>query len=165
MSIPGKARLFWPLLVTLLGTDCATKELAETRLAPAVPEQVMGDYVRLTLAYNRGAALSISVGGHSRLVFSLAAVVAIVLLARFYRRIPAPSPGLVAAIALMIGGALGNLLDRLRSPRGVVDFIDLGIGSYRFWTFNVADVGVSIGAVMLAWFLARSDRAEERSAP
>jgi signal peptidase II len=44
----------------------------------------------------------------------------------------------------------GNLLDRLRSERGVVDFIDLGVGSVRFWTFNVADVGVSIGATLLA---------------
>ncbi len=48
-----------------------------------------------------------------------------------------------------LGGAAGNLIDRLRSGRGVVDFIDLGVGSVRFWTFNVADSGVTIGACLL----------------
>ena len=52
-------------------------------------------------------------------------------------------------LALIAGGALGNLLDRLRSVRGVVDFIDVGIGDSRFWTFNVADSGVTCGAILL----------------
>ena len=62
------------------------------------------------------------------------------------------------ALGLAWGGAAGNLLDRLRSPRGVVDFIDIGVGSWRFWTFNVADSGVTIGAIILAWLLAHEDR-------
>jgi signal peptidase II len=57
---------------------------------------------------------------------------------------------LVTALALLVGGAVGNLVDRVYSPRGVVDFIDLGIGDARFWTFNVADMGISAGAVLLA---------------
>jgi signal peptidase II len=157
MGAVRKARLFWPLLVTLLLADCATKELAEAHLAPAVPERVVGDYFRLTLAYNPGAALSISAGPYSRILFSCAAVVAVLLLARLYRRADVRRPGLIVALALVTGGALGNLLDRLRSARGVVDFIDLGVGSWRFWTFNVADIGVSIGALLLAWHLARSE--------
>ncbi len=52
------------------------------------------------------------------------------------------------------------MLDRLRSSRGVVDFIDIGIGSHRFYIFNVADMGVSVGAVMLAYLLWRADHAE-----
>jgi signal peptidase II len=63
----------------------------------------------------------------------------------------------VVALALVTGGAVGNLLDRLRSPRGVVDFIDIGVGDIRFWTFNVADVGVSIGAVLLAVVLLQQE--------
>jgi signal peptidase II len=58
-----------------------------------------------------------------------------------------------AALGLIAGGALGNLLDRLRWDRGVVDFVDIGLGSVRFWTFNVADVGITCGAVWLAWQL------------
>jgi signal peptidase II len=59
------------------------------------------------------------------------------------------------ALGLIAGGALGNLMDRIRSPRGVVDFIDIGTESWRFWTFNVADSGVFTGAVLLALILMR----------
>lgn len=69
-----------------------------------------------------------------------------------------------AALALVTGGAMGNLLDRLRSARGIIDFIDVGIGDARFWTFNVADVGVSIGAVLLAMVLWREDNPGEETA-
>jgi signal peptidase II len=61
---------------------------------------------------------------------------------------------------LIVAGASGNLLDRLRRPRGVVDFIDIGIGDVRFWTFNLADVAVFCGAVLLANLLIRRDRDE-----
>ena len=57
-----------------------------------------------------------------------------------------------------------NLLDRLRSPRGVVDFIDIGIGDMRFYTFNVADMAVFCGAALLAYILMRRDRDEELTA-
>jgi signal peptidase II len=69
----------------------------------------------------------------------------------------APEDHLAAAgLALIAAGALGNLLDRLRSPRGVVDFIDVGVGDLRFWTFNVADVGITCGAVLLVLAQQRS---------
>jgi signal peptidase II len=57
------------------------------------------------------------------------------------------------ALALVCGGAVGNLIDRVRSSRGVVDFIDVGVGSYRWPTFNVADIAVTCGAVALALVL------------
>ncbi|HSY82348.1 MAG TPA: signal peptidase II, partial [Gemmatimonadaceae bacterium] len=59
----------------------------------------------------------------------------------------------VIALALLTGGAIGNVIDRVRWSRGVVDFVDLGVGSLRFWTFNVADVAVTVGAFLLAWVL------------
>ena len=151
-----KARLFWPLTVTLLLADCATKELAERHLTPSIPEPVVGDYLRFTLSYNPGAALSVTAGPYSRVIFSLTALVAVLILGRLYLRADGRATGFVVALALVIGGALGNLADRLRSARGVVDFIDVGLGQSRFWIFNLADVGVSIGAVLLAWYLTRS---------
>jgi len=157
----SKARIFWPLLVALLLGDCATKDLAESHLVPSVPEPIFGQFLRLTLAYNRGAATGIGVGPYSRIILSIAAVLAVVVLARLYQRAENRQLGLITSLALVMGGALGNLADRLRSSQGVVDFIDIGIGSWRFWTFNVADMGVSIGAVLLAWHLARAD--QERS--
>jgi signal peptidase II len=148
ISWTPKARRFWPLFLLLLLADCATKRAAETHLVPAhVPHELFGELVRLTLAYNPGAAMSISLGAHSRLGFSMLALGALAILGYMYRR-TAAADGLAAA-----GLAL---LDRLRSPRGVVDFIDVGIGDLRFWTFNVADVGITCGAVLLVLALQRS---------
>ncbi len=152
-----KARRFWPLFLLVLLADCATKRAAEAHLLPAyVPHELMGEIVRLTLAYNPGAAMSISLGAHSRLGFSILALGALVVLGHLYQR-TSPTDRLAAAgLALIASGALGNLLDRLRSPRGVVDFIDVGVGDLRFWTFNLADVGITCGAVLLVLALQRS---------
>jgi signal peptidase II len=62
---------------------------------------------------------------------------------------------------LVAGGAVGNLIDRIRSPAGVVDFIDIGIGFHRWPTFNVADMAVTTGAFLLAWVLWMEDRTRE----
>ncbi len=161
ISWTPKARRFWPLFLLVLLTDCATKRAAEAHLVPAlVPHELMGEVVRLTLAYNPGAAMSLSLGAHSRIGFSLLAVVALVLLGHLYRRTSAGDRLAAAGLALIASGALGNLLDRLRSPRGVVDFIDVGVGDLRFWTFNVADIGITCGAVLLVLALQRSGSAE-----
>jgi signal peptidase II len=61
------------------------------------------------------------------------------------------------ALALVTAGAAGNLWDRLRSSRGVVDFIDVGFSDARFWIFNLADVAITIGALLLAYLLSRVD--------
>jgi signal peptidase II len=156
-----KARWFWPVSATLVLADCSTKELVESvlRRDPG-PHALLGDWLRLTLAYNTGAALNLDLGSGSRFIFSALAFLAIALLLGLYRR-TAPDAALrAAALALVIGGALGNLLDRLRSPLGVVDFIDIGVGNTRFWTFNVADLGVTVGAVLLAIVLWREDGLE-----
>jgi signal peptidase II len=62
------------------------------------------------------------------------------------------------SLALVCAGAVGNLLDRMRSFFGVVDFIDVGVGDSRWPTFNVADMAVSVGAALLAWVLWQEDR-------
>jgi len=158
--IPRKARVFWPLLSLLVLTDCTTKMLAEARLGPEnVPHEVLGDVVQLTLAYNRGAATGIEIGEWSRPVFTLLAIGILAVLGTMYRNATASDRWLALGLALIAGGAVGNLLDRLRSERGVVDFIDIGVGSYRFWIFNVADIGVVVGASVLGILLWHRDRA------
>ena len=150
MSWSPRARVFWPIVLTLLIADCTTKELAETYLAPEhTPHEVAGSVLRLTLAHNAGAAMSLSLGRYSRMGFSLAALLALIVLVRLYLTTPASARRRAAALALLVGGAVGNLLNRLLSPRGVTDFIDIGVQSWRFWTFNVADAGITIGAVLL----------------
>ncbi len=150
---------FWPILVGLFALDCTTKEIAVDHLSPAhVPHSVIGDVVRFTLAYNPNAAMGLSLGQYSRVGFILLASAILCGLVLYYRRLP-PGNGITeVALALIGGGAAGNLLDRLRFSRGVVDFIDVGVGSVRFWTFNIADAGVFCGAMLLVLVLMRNDR-------
>ena len=158
MSISRKARLFWPLAFVLVLTDCTTKELAVERLTPAhVPHEVIGSVVRLTLNYNPNAALGIQLGSWTRPVLLGAGLVVLGILLAVYRRAPGADRKSAIALAFVVGGAVGNLLDRVRSPQGVVDFIDVGIGSTRFWTFNAADVFLWIGALLLAGIHWRSE--------
>ena len=152
-------RIFWGAALTVVVVDVATKLLAEAYLwPPHVPHRILGDIVRFTLAYNPGAAFSMSLGPYSRVIFGAFAAVALVILWRLYR---GGGPGerlKPLATGLAWGGAAGNLIDRIRSPRGVVDFLDIGVGTVRFWTFNVADSAVTVGAISLAWILFQEDR-------
>lgn len=165
MSGTGRnGRIFWGAAVGVVILDVITKLLAETYLYPPhVPHPILGELVRFTLAYNPGAAFSMSLGSYSRLIFGAFAAVALVILWQLYR---ATTPGerlKSLALGLAWGGAAGNLIDRIRSPRGVVDFIDIGVGSVRFWTFNVADSAVTVGAVVLGWILFQEDRQQSRA--
>lgn len=167
--LTAKAKAFWPLLFLLIFADCTTKRLAEEHLVQHMPHQVVGDVVRFTLAYNPGAAFSFSLGEHSRVGFTVIALCVLVALGSVYRSTASQDRLQAIALALVAGGALGNMLDRFRSPsgtyRGVVDFIDIGVSGWRFWTFNLADVGVTFGAVLLALLMLKrgSDHSTEPS--
>lgn len=155
----GKAVVFWPLVSLLVLADCTTKQVAAERLEPEhVPHEVLGDVVRFTLAYNPGASFSVSLGEHTRWILTALAFGVLGALMVQYRRAAPHDRTLALALAFIVAGASGNLLDRLRRPRGVVDFIDIGLGDVRFWTFNLADVAVFCGAVLLANLLIRRDR-------
>jgi signal peptidase II len=141
---------YWVMLAVFLVTDVVTKQIAERTLLLHQPRPVFGDWVQFTLAYNRGAAFSMHVGDASRWVFSIIAIVVLFMLWRMLRESQPGDTWRGAALGMVSAGAVGNLLDRLRSERGVVDFLDVGVGSWRFYTFNVADMGVTVGAVLLA---------------
>jgi signal peptidase II len=150
-----KARWFWPLAIALLVADCATKRVVENSLAVGTPQAVVGDVVRLTLSYNTDAAMGIRLGRDSRLVLAALSIVALLVLGVLYHRTRPGERRRAVGVALVVGGALGNLIDRLRSTAGVVDFIDLGVANVRFWTFNLADVGITVGALLLLVTLGR----------
>ena len=133
-----------------------------------MPHEIIGDVVRFTLAYNPGAAFSMSLGEYSRYIFGAFALdrarsCSGGCTASRGRRSARETGCAILALGLAWGGAAGNLIDRFRSPHGVVDFIDVGVATVRFWTFNVADSAVTVGALVLAWSLSREDR-EERDA-
>ena len=157
-----KARTFWPLLLVLFLTDCTTKELAVEHLDPAaLPRTIVDPFLRLTLVHNPGAAFGFDLrpylGSMARPVLILMMVIVFSMLVRLYWTAAPRARLTAAALGLACGGALGNMFDRLRYSRGVVDFIDLGTSSHRFFTFNVADAGISIGAVLLAITLLREE--------
>lgn len=161
-GIGSNGRRFWGAAIAVMALDVVTKLLAEQSLQLHEPRRVLGDVVRLTLAYNPGAAFSMSLGPASRWIFGALAVVALAVLWNLYRRAGLQEGSKVLALGLAWGGAAGNLIDRIRSAQGVVDFIDIGVRNVRFWTFNVADSGVTVGAVMLGVILMREDREQQR---
>jgi signal peptidase II len=160
----SNARVFWGAVVIVIVLDVLTKFIVEHTLTPFEPKPVIGELARFTLVYNRGAAFSMSLGDYSRWIFGSFAVIALYILWRLYTQ-SAPGDRLRSlALGLAWGGAAGNLFDRIRGTKGVVDFIDIGVGTVRFWTFNVADSAVTIGAILLAWVLWHEERPPERAA-
>lgn len=109
----------------------------------------------LTLLYNPGAAFGLSLGPYSRWLFTALTIGVLVVLGNLYRATAARDRMGALAVGLVVGGALGNLVNRLWSARGVVDWIDVGMSEHRWPAFNVADIGVSVGAALLALVLWR----------
>lgn len=132
--------------------DQVTKALVLDRLVPGVPVPVIDGVVSLTLVMNTGLAFGLLGGlpaGWRWLVVVLSAG-ALLVLARVALRMLAAGEWLDrAAIGLIFGGAVGNLIDRARFG-AVVDFVDVYYGTWHWWAFNVADSAISIGVVLLA---------------
>lgn len=145
----NKARLFWPLAGAIVLADCASKRVAENALTPGQPREVLGDVLRFTLGYNTGIAFGIPFGVGARPLLILFTIVAAAGIIWIYRTTDGRQKVQITALALILGGAIGNLLDRFQSSAGVVDFIDVGLGDVRFWTFNIADSGITVGAILL----------------
>lgn len=164
MPSAAERRLFWLSAAVVVVADLATKLLAEATLALRSAVPVVGETVQLRLVYNPGAAFGLHLGPWSRWIFLVVAVVAILVLDRMSRTAANGDRLRQLATGLVTGGAFGNLVDRIRSGQGVVDFLDVGIGIHRWPTFNVADIGVSCGAILLAWSLWLEDNERERHA-
>jgi signal peptidase II len=149
---------FWAILLLVLIPDVLTKRWAVEALVPRhVPHPVVGDLLRFTLSYNPGAAFGMSVGQYSRVFFTVVALAVMGVMLQVTRDLVQTSRAAAIGLPLVLGGAIGNLIDRLTRTEGVVDFIDIGVGSVRFWTFNVADMGVTFGAIGVLWALWRAD--------
>jgi signal peptidase II len=158
----SNAALFWPVLLLVIAADAFTKSLAERFLVPQrMPHEVVGEWLRWTLVYNPGAAFGLHLGPWSRWIFMVLTIAALTILGRLYSTTRVGDSARTLSLALVCAGAIGNLIDRIRSPMGVVDFIDVGFGDHRWPTFNIADMAVSSGAFLLAWVLWKEDQALE----
>lgn len=157
---------FWPVVLAIAALDRVTKMVAEGALADGRTAEGLGELLRFRLIYNPGASFGMHVGEASRWLFLAIAVIGVVILARMHRA-SAPADRLKrGALAVIAAGAMGNGLDRILSPAGVIDYIDLGIGGLRFpWLFNVADVAVNLGAAVLFVVLWREDHPARAATP
>jgi signal peptidase II len=131
--------------------DQISKFVANAQLVYAEPLPVLPSF-NLTLLYNRGAAFSFlsEAGGWQRWFFVVVSVVAVVFLTYWLRKLKSGQWILALALSLVIGGAVGNLVDRLWLGH-VVDFIQLYYKSFYWPAFNVADSAITVGAVLLVW--------------
>jgi len=130
--------------------DQLTKALVLSSLEIGDPVPVIGRALQLSLRFNSGAAFSLRWGGPVFLSIFTAAAVVIVFW--YLLRRPPRSVLHAAALGLILGGATGNLVDRLLHSGSVIDFLDAGTSTWRWPTFNVADSAISIGAVYILLF-------------
>ncbi|MFT5708460.1 MAG: signal peptidase II [Oceanospirillaceae bacterium] len=143
--------LIWLWLAGLvLALDRLSKVVAQDNLIYADANPIIPGFFDLTLLYNKGAAFGFlaDAGGWQQWLFAILAIVMSVILTIWIKRTPREIWWLNAGLALILGGALGNLYDRIMLGK-VVDFLSFHFGSYSFPTFNLADIGISCGAFLL----------------
>lgn len=144
--------------LALLAADQLTKALVVERIPLGASVPVVGDVVVLWHVRNRGAAFSLFQGG--MLLFLVVTLVALGMIVHFHRVFVERSLWLQALLGVILGGTLGNLVDRLRHGY-VTDFVSVGIGTLRWPTFNVADSAIVIGIGTLVVVLMVLDRRRE----
>ncbi len=159
----------WPWLWYLLSLfvlllDQGSKAAASDYLRYAVPKPVFS-WFNLTLHHNEGAAFSFlsTAGGWQRWMFAFLALAVSAVLVVWLKQLPRQQRYLALALALVLGGALGNLTDRLRLGY-VVDFVSVHYGGWYFPTFNVADAAISVGAALIVFDSLFGDRKSDDGA-
>lgn len=144
----ARERARWPIFLGLAAVvfvlDQLTKTWLVSFLAPGERVEVLGDYLRLVHSQNSGALFGLF--RDQAIVFAIVSVGVVGAIVWFHRT-SGRNTLLSVALGLLLGGALGNMADRFRLGY-VVDFVDLGIGGFRWYTFNVADSAIS-GAILL----------------
>jgi signal peptidase II len=137
--------LFVGLAVAIVVVDQATKALVTGALQPGESRQILGDFVRIVFSQNSGALFGLFKDNAA--MFGIVSLVVIGLIVAYHGR-TAGSTYMTVTLGLLLGGAIGNMLDRLRLGY-VVDFVDGGIGNIRWYTFNVADAAISLAILLL----------------
>ena len=122
-------------------------KIAVTRgMEPGESLRIVGDVIRLTYILNPGAVFGLKFGGASfHFILSL---LALVLVATLLKKTKVEERLAQIGLSMVLGGALGNMIDRFRLGE-VIDFLDVGFGSYRWYVFNIADSFVTVGVFLL----------------
>jgi signal peptidase II len=155
-SSTGRSR--WLLFLGLAAAVVVTDQLAKAWIVANIdrPTPAIGDFVRLVVVHNSGGIFGLF--GQSAPLLALASTLVIAMIVFYQAREGVRYHWLLSgALGLLLGGALGNLIDRLRFGY-VVDFVDMGIGDIRWYTYNVADSAISISIVLLIGISLLGDR-------
>lgn len=164
-STEGRSPLIWLwLAIAAVVLDQVTKISAEALLTYAQPVPVL-PVLNMTLLYNPGAAFSFLAdqGGWQRWFFTGISVAVSVMLVVWIARLPRGTVWLPIALSLILGGAIGNLIDRVAYGH-VVDFISVHWGNRYFPAFNIADSAITLGAMMMVVDVIREIKHERASA-
>ncbi len=134
----------------VLVADQLSKWAAQAFLDPSTPTEVVPGGFALRLAHNTGAAFSLlaGAGGWQRAFFITLGIVVSTGIVWWMLRLDPRERGAAAGLSLILGGAVGNLVDRIRWGH-VVDFLDVYYGQWHWPTFNIADSAITVGAVLL----------------
>lgn len=143
----GRARwgVFVAIAVTVVVLDQASKAWLVASVGPGEVIRLVGDYVRLVFSHNSGALFGIF--KDQAVLFGIVSLGVVGLILGYHGR-SGRNLYLSITLGLLLGGAIGNLIDRFRLGY-VVDWVDVGLGDIRFWTFNVADAAVSTAILLL----------------
>lgn len=146
--------------LVVFGLDQATKWLIVTKIYPGGSIEVIPNFFNLVHVNNFGVAFGVLAAGHP---FKLVAVASLALIPLVYLVVKADPRqlGFITGVGLMVGGALGNILDRLRVG-SVIDFIDLHLSGYHWPAFNLADIAICLGCVFILIYLIKSDSGEPK---
>jgi signal peptidase II len=143
---PSRILLVAGVAVVVFVIDRVTKAWVSENIPLGTARPVVGDYVRIVHAQNTGAAFGLL--PERTTLLSVLSVVAVLAIVYYYRQIASNSSLVSATLGMQLGGAFGNLLDRIAQGY-VVDFVDVGVGDVRFWAFNVADSSIVVGIILV----------------
>ena len=153
--------LFLAIGLAIVVADQATKALVTATLRPGESRAIVDDLLRIVFSQNSGALFGLFKDNAAMFgVVSLAVIALIVI----YHARAGGSLYMTVTLGLLLGGAIGNMLDRLRLGY-VVDFVDGGIGNVRWYTFNVADAAITLSILLLLLAAVRPGIAEPRERP
>jgi signal peptidase II len=155
-----RALLVAVVAVVVFALDRITKIVVESSVPLGSSRDVVGEWVRISHVTNSGAAFGLL--PERTTLLSILSVVAVLAIVIYYRRLAAGSRLIAATLGMQLGGAFGNLIDRIGQGY-VVDFVDVGFpGGVRFWAFNVADSSIVVGIIAVTVLLWWQERQQPR---
>lgn len=157
----SRVLLIGAVALTVFAADRVTKGVVVANVPPSEAREVVDGWARIAHVRNTGAAFGLLPERTS--ILSLLSVLAVAVILYYYRGLAAHSAPIAATLGMQLGGATGNLVDRIGQGY-VVDFVDLGIpDGWRFWAFNVADSSIVVGIALVTFLLWLEERKEKKA--